>query len=118
MIVQKINNQPDIPESIQPLVLSYVLNKDGQTYTVVLKDNPKYTLSKLQVMIKLEEMGLEDAVLQFAQKDTPLGKYVNKWLQYGNELFRWDEKTIALGEALNINLDAFFEVETITEETQ
>lgn len=64
-----------------------------------------YTLSKMQAIRKLREIGKLEAVEQMGEAN----EYVADWLKYGVSLFRWDEQTIQLAEALEIDLDAFYE---------
>lgn len=110
MVVSKKDGQPDIPANIR--YLTATLNADGETYNVHFSESQKarYTLSKMRIIQKLRAMNLLQAVEQFAAGDSELAIFVKDWLAYGVDLFRWDEKTIAMGEVLQIDLDEFFEL--------
>jgi hypothetical protein len=51
---------PDIPQAIEPYVLGYSLNPDGETYTLTLDESK--SLSPLQVRKQLRNIGMLDAV--------------------------------------------------------
>lgn len=111
MIVDKIETSPnhfgpDIPQGLE--YKSAQLNVDGQTYTITFTQEQEKALNVpiAKAKLQLHRMGLLNAVegAIASSQDVELQLY---WAEV-HFLERYSPAVIAIGQALNIDLDQFF----------
>ena len=112
MQVPKIKTEqgyvPDIPTSLEPYVLGYALNPDGETYTLNL--SPEWlemqTISPAQGRTQLHRMGLLKTA---AETVAQIGGELEIFWEYA---VQWDKNSQAvqsLAAQFDIDLDQFFD---------
>jgi hypothetical protein len=112
MTVPKIKTDqgfvPDIPQAIEPYVLGYSLNADGETYTLNLSPEwyESQIISPAQGRTQLHRMGLLQTA---AEAVAQIGGELEIFWEYATQ---WDKNSQAvqsLAQQFDIDLDDFFD---------
>ena len=121
MIVPYKNGTAVLPEG-----LNARWTKKGDVAEIIFsaEQKEKYTRARIPIKLALQDIGkwaelealaegthpVGDAIKQMIGEEdyTKMKRYLSEWIVSGNDMFRWDNKTLLLSQALQLDMDDIF----------